>query len=117
MAETHAEGVGLLFDFLESEVHVADFLQFLVVVGDLFGKQGNVAYRFIVLELLGGDLFLELEDLSFELLHFILPLFQLVLKFLLVFLLPDVLDIKIFVELQLSLDLSYLFVELLLLSC
>lgn len=117
VAETHAERVGFFLDFLDSEVHIADFLQFFVVISDLFGEQGNVADRFIVLELLGGDLLLELEDLSFELLHSILPFLQLVLKLLLVFLLPDVLDVKVFVELQFSLDLCDFFVELLLLSC
>lgn len=75
MTETHTERVGFLLNFLESEVHITDFLQFFVVVGDLLGEEGNVTYCFIVFELLGRYLFLYLEYLSLEFLHSILPIF------------------------------------------
>lgn len=117
VAEAHAEGVRLLLDFLESEVHAADFLQLLVVVGDLLGQQRDVTDRFIVLELLGRNLLLQLEYLPLELLHPALPLFQLALEPLLVLPLPDVLDIEAFVEFQFMLDLGDSFVELLFLPC
>ena len=115
VAEAQAEGVGPLLNFLEGEVHVADFLQLFVVVGDLFGEQGDVADRFVVLELLGGYLLLHLEYLPLELLHSFLPLLQLALEALLVLLFPHVLDPEGTVELQLLPDLCGFFVELLLL--